>query len=72
MPDVDASAYQSAYLELALEQDLLAGLVQWQRAYESALVGWALERCRRLLTLVKRAPLNAMQRGAILHLEGRL
>ncbi len=72
MPSLDISVYQSAYLALKLEQDLLDGLVQWQRAYENALMEWELQHCRQLLTLVKRAPLSPIQQGAILHLEGRL
>lgn len=64
--------YQLAYLELKLEQALLDGLITWQNMYESALGNWELEKCRQLLGIVKRYPLDARQRGAVLHLEGLL
>ena len=70
MPTPHASVCHSAYLELSLEQDLPAGLVRWQSAHERVLEDWELERCRQLLALVKRAPLDPMQRGSVLHLEG--
>jgi hypothetical protein len=63
MPDIDAATYQTAYLELVL--------VWWQRAYEKVLGNWELELCRQLLTHVRCAPLNSMQRGAVIPLEGR-
>ena len=70
MSTLNAATYHSAYLELGLEQDLSAGLARWQRAYENVLENWELERCRQLLALVKRSPLDSAQRGGVLHLEG--
>ncbi len=67
---VEATRYQTAYLDLKLTQDTTTGLVIWQQAYEQALTNWELERCRQLLALVRRIALNQQQRGAILHLEG--
>ena len=68
----ESVVYQTAYLELKLAQDPVAGLVEWQAVYEQALNGWNLERCRQLLTLVRRMSLDPGHQGVILNLEGLL
>ncbi len=64
------AVYQTAYLDLMLAQDQIAGLVKWQQVYEQALSNWELEQCRQLLALVRRRSLDPGHRGAILNLEG--
>jgi tetratricopeptide (TPR) repeat protein len=65
------SDYLSAYLDLAWQTDLEAGLRTWVEAFQRALDEWQDDECRRLLREIKAAPLDPEVEGLARYVEGR-
>jgi tetratricopeptide (TPR) repeat protein len=68
----ETTVHLYTYLELTLDTDLQAGLVAWERAFQSARQRWQLDEAKRLLALLKRYSLSASQRAAVRSFEGHL
>lgn len=63
--------YLSAYLDLAWETDMDAGLHTWAEAFQRALDSRQDDKCRRLLRQIKAAPLDSEAEGLVRYVEGR-
>ena len=63
--------YLSAYLEVAWQADLDAGLRTWVEAFQEALDAWDQDECRHLLREIKASPLDPEGEGLVRYVEGR-
>ncbi len=69
--DISSHDYLSAYLELAWQNDVEAGLPIWVEAFQLALDNWQDGECRRLLREIKAASLTSETEGVVRYVEGR-
>jgi tetratricopeptide (TPR) repeat protein len=63
--------YLSAYLDVAWQADLDAGLRTWVEAFQEALDTWDQDECRRLLREIKASPLDPEAEDLVRYVEGR-